>query len=124
VETRVEIDHFHPSPRQVPPQSPRPQAEEERIMEGLLKLHEQLDKLSRQIEEKPAVESRVAQLEGQLYRKMEEVVDKVAQMEGRDVQRENRRIAHEKEQAARRYNASVKSIESIGKDLADFRVAS
>lgn len=66
----------------------------------------------------------MAHLEGQLYRKMEEVVEKVARMESRDIQRENRRIAHEKEQNARRYNASAKSIESIGKDLAEFRVGS
>jgi capsule polysaccharide export protein KpsE/RkpR len=130
VDTRVEIDHFHPFPLPRPtatPPTPTQRSggrrEDEKIMDNLLKLHEQLDKLSLEIEKKPTVEKQVGQLEDQLYRKMEEVVDKVARMETRDLERENRRITHEKEQAARRYNASVKSVESIGKDLADFKVA-
>lgn len=59
----------------------------EKILENLMKLHEQLEKLSQQIEQKPNIESRVVALENQLYKKMEEVVEKVSKLELRDIER-------------------------------------
>lgn len=50
-----------------------------------MRLHEQLEKLSLQIEQRPKIEERVVALETQLYRKMEEVVEKVNRMELRDI---------------------------------------
>ena len=75
-----------------------------------------------QIEQKPDIEPKVSAFENQLYQKMEEVVDKLNKMEVRDLERENRRINHEKEKTAKRYSSSLKTIERIGKDLAEFKV--
>lgn len=61
-------------------------------------------------------------LEEQIYRKMEEVVDKVARMEVRDLERETRRANLEREKSAKRFNSSMKAVERIGRDLLGFKV--
>ena len=48
-------------------------------------VHEQLEKLSEQIEHKSEPNAKILQLEGELYRKVEEVVDKLNRMEVRDI---------------------------------------
>jgi hypothetical protein len=75
-----------------------------------MKLHEQLEKLSHQIEQSPNIEQRIVACENQLYQKLQEVVEKVNKMELRDVERENRRLSHEKEKVARKFNGSMKTI--------------
>jgi hypothetical protein len=66
--------------------------ENTRILDHLLQLQQQLEALSQRIEVRKGSELRVVQLEEQLYQRMEEVVDKVAQMEVRDLERETRRV--------------------------------
>jgi hypothetical protein len=53
---------------------------------------------------------------------MEEVVEKVARMEVRDLEREARRAHFEREKSAKRFNSSMKAVERIGRDLLGFKV--
>lgn len=80
------------------------------MLQSLMKLHEQLEKLSLQIENKTNVSSNIVNLEGELYRKMELVVEKVSQLEVRDLERDKKRMSREREKSTRRYNSSMKAI--------------
>ena len=55
---------------------------------------------------------------------MSQVVDKIQQMEVRDLEREKKRLSREKDKSARKYNSSMKTIEKIGQELLDFKVDS
>ena len=55
---------------------------------------------------------------------MSQVVDKIQQMEVRDLEREKKRLSREKDKSVRKYNSSMKTIEKIGQELLDFKVDS
>jgi hypothetical protein len=67
IETKVEIDHFqnysNSKKNNNSPSTLRDiefkRLDEEKIVENLMRLHEQLDKLSQQIEQRPNIESKV-----------------------------------------------------------------
>ena len=59
-----------------------------------------------------------------MYGKMSQVVDKIQQMEVRDLERDKKRLSREKDKSARKYNSSMKAIEKIGQELLDFKVDS
>ena len=55
---------------------------------------------------------------------MEQMVDKVSQLEMREMERENKRLSREKNKSVKRYNSSMKAMEKIGKELLEFKVDS
>ena len=59
-----------------------------------------------------------------MYGKMSQVVDKIQQMEVRDLERDKKKLSREKDKSARKYNSSMKTIEKIGQELLDFKVDS
>jgi hypothetical protein len=71
-----------------------------------------------------AANPKIVDLENDLYRKMEQVVDKISQLEMREMERENKRLSREKNKSVKRYNSSMKAMEKIGKELLEFKVDS
>ena len=80
------------------------------MLQNLMKIHEQLDKLSNQIEDKMNNHPIISKLENELYYKMEQVVDKIQKMEVRDLERDKERLSRQKDKSTKKYNSSMKNI--------------
>ena len=121
-----ESQEYYPKRNMTPTTTMRDQnpREDSKMLQSLMRVHEQLEKLSLQIENKDNISPKILQLENNLYGKMQEVVEKIQKMETRETERENKRVSREKEKSAKRYSSSMKVIEKIGTELLDFKVDS